>query len=125
MPKAMSNGNKLINVVDLTNFTEGFHDGNKKGVNGNTDDDYEYDTYGNLIVDNNKGIVEIIYNHLNLPKKITFDKIFENNTEVKGTIEYLYNANGTKLKKTVTDNNSSPVTVTTTHYIDGLELQNL
>ena len=79
-----------------------------------------YDDYGNLIEDRNKGITEIVYNHLNLPKKIIFD-----NSEFDGIIEYLYDANGTKLKKTVTDNNASPVTVTTTHYIDGLELQNL
>ena len=79
-----------------------------------------YDDYGNLIEDRNKGITEIVYNHLNLPKKIIFD-----NSEFDGIIEYLYDANGTKLKKTVTDNNASLVTVTTTHYIDGLELQNL
>jgi len=44
--------------------------------------DFEYDDYGNLIVDNNKGITEIIYNHLNLPKKITVG--------TNRTIEYLY-----------------------------------
>ena len=59
--------------------------------NGNTgnDPDFEYDDYGNLIIDRNKGITEIVYNHLNLPKKITFD-----NNDV---IEYLYDANGIKL----------------------------
>jgi hypothetical protein len=66
-------GNKLINVMDLTNFSEGFNDGNQKGINGNTDDDFEYDTYGNLIKDRNKEIDEIVYNHLNLPKKIIFE----------------------------------------------------
>lgn len=84
-------GNKLINVQDLTNYTEGFNDGNKKGVNGNTDDDFEYDLYGNLIKDRNKDIAGITYNHLNLPKKI----VFENDDE----IEYLYDATGVKLRK--------------------------
>ena len=78
--------------------------------------DFEYDTYGNLIVDNNKGITEITYNHLNLPKKITFE-----NNDYDGTIEYLYDASGTKLRKIVTDNTTSPTTVTTTHYLDGFQ----
>ena len=66
-------GNKLINVVDNTTHSAGFNDGNQKGVNGNTDNDFEYDSYGNLIIDRNKGITEIVYNHLNLPKKIIFE----------------------------------------------------
>src|SRR5690606_7553397 len=68
------------------------------------------------VKDRNKGITEITYNHLNLPKKIIFD-----NSEFDGTIEYLHDANGTKLKKTVTDNNATPITVETTHYIDGYQ----
>ena len=43
--------------------------------------------------------------------------VFENSDE----IEYLYDDNGTKLKKTVTDNTTNPLTVTTTHYIDGFQ----
>ena len=106
-------GNKLINVVDNTTHSAGFNDGNQKGINGNTDNDFEYDSYGNLIKDRNKEIDEIVYNHLNLPKKI----IFEN----ENTIEYLYDASGTKLRKIVTDNTTSPTTVTTTHYLDGFQ----
>ena len=51
-----------------------------------------------------------------MPKKITFD-----NNEFDGTIEYLYDASGTKLRKIVTDNTTSPTTVTTTHYLDGFQ----
>ena len=43
--------------------------------------------------------------------------VFENSDE----IEYLYDDNGTKLKKTVTDNTTNPLTVTTTHYIGGFQ----
>jgi hypothetical protein len=60
----------------------------------NTGDDYQYDEFGNMISDENKGIGAIYYNHLNLPKYIDLG--------LKGTIEYLYNAQGTKLQKTVT-----------------------
>jgi RHS repeat-associated protein len=56
--------------------------------------DYNYDDNGNLIVDRNKDIESITYNHLNLPQKITI----KNN---KGYIEYFYDAAGTKLKKIV------------------------
>ena len=45
--------------------------------------------------------------------KITFEN--------DNTIEYLYDASGTKLRKIVTDNTTSPTTVTTTHYIDGFQ----
>ena len=105
------NSNRLKNVTDATTHSAGFNDGNT----GN-DPDFEYDDYGNLIIDRNKGITEIVYNHLNLPKKITFD-----NNEFDGTIEYIYDANGTKLKKTVTDNTTNPIAVTTIHYIDGFQ----
>ena len=56
-------------------------------------DDYTYDGNGNLKSDANKGITNIEYNHLNLPTKIEFDS--------SDGIEYLYDANGTKLQKKV------------------------
>src|SRR5690606_35899439 len=63
-------GNKLLNVLDDTEHSAGFNDGNIEG--DSSVDDFEYDDYGNLIQDRNKGITEVTYNHLNLPKKITF-----------------------------------------------------
>ncbi|TEB40277.1 hypothetical protein D0809_31430, partial [Flavobacterium circumlabens] len=60
------NTNQLGKVVDNSNNTSGFNDFNKTG------DDYTYDANGNLITDKNKNITAITYNHLNLPKKITF-----------------------------------------------------
>jgi hypothetical protein len=62
-------------------------------------------------MDLNKGIAAIIYNHLNLPKTITFSN--------GGSIEYLYTASGTKLRKTVT----SGTTVQTTEYISGYQYE--
>ncbi len=79
------------------NKPEGFDDGNKhQQTNLN---DYEYDDYGNMIKDRNKGITEITYNHLNLPNKIKFG--------TAGTIEYLYDAEGNRLKKKVTEGSAN------------------
>ena len=59
----------------------------------NSGDDYSYDANGNLTADNNKNISTIVYNHLNLPQTITISG--------KGSIDYVYDAAGNKLKKIV------------------------
>ena len=78
-------GNKLLKVADSGNGDYGFKDGN------NTSDDFEYDLNGNMEIDRNKGITNIIYNHLNLPEQVSFGS---------QNIKYVYDATGTKLKKT-------------------------
>src|SRR5690554_2081317 len=103
-------GNRLINVTDKTNHSLGFNDGNKH-VESN-ENDFEYDDYGNMVIDRNKGITNITYNHLNLPKKITF----ENNQ----SIEYIYGADGSKLRKKVTDGTKNK----TVDYLDGFQYRN-
>lgn len=108
------NSNKLIKVTDPMNTATA-----KLGdfINGtNTGDDYSYDANGNLIEDENKKISGIVYNHLNLPQSIAITG--------KGNITCLYDAAGNKLRKTVTDNTSTPARVTTTDYIDGFVYQN-
>ncbi|MGN6419390.1 MAG: RHS repeat-associated core domain-containing protein [Pseudobacter sp.] len=57
--------------------------------------DYSYDNNGNLTSDRNKAISNISYNLLNLPSVI--------NVTGKGTVSYVYNAGGEKLKKVVTE----------------------
>ncbi len=82
-------GNKLSSVQDYSGVAEGFGDRTNGG------DDYRYDPVGNMIVDFNKDITSIEYNHLNLPVKV-----------VKGTGEYLtyrYDASGRKLEQHVFD----------------------
>ena len=103
--------NRLIKVTDiLTNNPKGFLDGTNAG------DDYEYDTNGNLTKDNNKNITSISYNHLNMPVKIIF---------TNGQIEYLYDAAGAKLKKTVTTNEVAPNSnITVTDYFGGYQYTN-
>lgn len=101
-----NNGNRLTKVDDYIKNSaygnEGFKDGS------NTDDDYSYDDNGNLILDKNKGITAIVYNHLNLPAKITFGN---------GTIEYIYDATGVKQRKIVS-------TGITTDYAGGFQYEN-
>ncbi len=81
-------GNKLLQVTDAGSKDHGFKDG------VNTNDDFEYDANGNMIKDQNKGITSITYNHLNLPKTVSIS-----NSEGSGTISYIYDATGAKLKK--------------------------
>jgi len=91
------NTNQLQSVTDaITTNTEGFKDGNIVG------DDYVYDVNGNMTVDKNKEITAITYNHLNLPKRVTFSFPMATNYEVNGGyIDYTYDATGVKLKKVV------------------------
>ncbi|UOB17889.1 DUF6443 domain-containing protein [Abyssalbus ytuae] len=95
------NGNKLVKVTDTGNTSYGFKDG------ANTNDDFEYDANGNLKIDRNKGITNIAYNHLNLPVQVDIN----NNTD-NGTISYIYDAAGMKLRKIAVDNNTSITTTT-------------
>jgi hypothetical protein len=73
------NGNQLQNVVEnpMGNASAGFIDGNihtSSGLN-----DYTYDPFGNMTIENNKKITYIRYNHLNLPTEI----VFNNNQQTK------------------------------------------
>ncbi|WP_425237720.1 DUF6443 domain-containing protein [Ulvibacterium sp.] len=98
-------GNQLDLVEDddsLGNNDYGFVDGT------NTGDDFAYDANGNMTSDRNKGITGITYNHLNLPEQVSFGS---------DNIQYVYAANGIKLKKTVNDNGSSISTEYNGNYI--------
>ncbi|WP_281323316.1 DUF6443 domain-containing protein [Flavobacterium aestivum] len=103
-----ANSNQLTKVTDSPagNDSQGFIDGNKTG------DDYSYDSNGNMITDKNKNITNIVYNHLNLPVKITFG--------TGNTIAYIYNSAGLKVQKTVNSLLPTP-TVTTTNYLGGFQ----
>lgn len=90
------NKNQLKKVTDSSGWTEGFNESKDINSDGFTDaDDYDYDVNGNMTSDENKGITNIYYNHLNLPTKI----IFDGNLNTK--IEYLYDATGKKAAKKV------------------------
>lgn len=101
-----NNGNQLKKVSDATNHSAGYND---RHTSANVDD-FEYDTFGNLIVNRDKDIQTLVYNHLNLPVKVTFGS--------GASRAYTYTANGAKIKKTATDAQSA---TTTTEYVDGFQ----
>lgn len=97
-------GNQLTKVIDRSLNPNGFKDSTMNEV-----PDYGYDGFGNMIHDENKGILEITYNHLNLPITIDFGE--------GKYIHYLYNAQGRKVSKTV----EAVVTHQTTLYDNGFQ----
>lgn len=97
--------NRLKQVADATLDPNGFNDG------ATSSDEFDFDEHGDLIRDDNKDITAITYNHLGLPLNITFTG--------NRSIGYLYDANGAKLRKTVTANSTSVVT----DYLDGFQYQ--
>lgn len=88
------NSNQLIKVEDgvptANTAAHGLPDF-KNGVN--TAEEYHYDENGNLVTDDNKAISSITYNYLNKPEVIEVTN--------KGTITYVYDAAGNRLRKTV------------------------
>ncbi len=107
-----TNSNRIAKVTDHTGSPAGFADDSND--TNDSEDDYSYDPSGNMTSDQNKNIDHITYNHLNLPISISF-------AEGGATIEYLYNAVGKKLRKTVTE---SPKPVKTQEYLGGFDYAN-
>ncbi len=106
--------NRLAKVADASGNAEGFANGT------NTGNDYTYDANGNMTTDSNKDITSITYNHLNLPEQVT-----QANIGVNNTIDYIYAADGTKLKKTARDySNGSGGTPVVTDYAGNYVYEN-
>ena len=111
-------GNQLTSIRDYTNNSNGFNDGNFPIYDpflGSvfSKPDYVYDSNGNLIKDRNKKINKIEYNHLDLVEEVEFSSGHK--------IEFLYDANGVKLKrKNILPNGSS----TTIDYLGGFHYAN-
>lgn len=114
-----SYSNKLVKVADQGNL--GINNGKlgdfADGANA-TSDDYVYDDNGNLIIDLNKnasnvvggittpiGVSGIKYNFLDKPEEIKITG--------KGVIKMVYDADGNRLQKSYTKDNSGITTVTT------------
>ena len=97
--------NKLLKVTDAADLTRGF-----KSVNNNST--YTYDANGNLTSDLNKNITGITYNYLNLPLVISFTG--------NNRIEFIYDATGAKLRKTIFANNVLQAQ-DTRDYVNGVE----
>ncbi|MEA3463003.1 MAG: DUF6443 domain-containing protein [Bacteroidota bacterium] len=91
-------GNQLDYINDA-GTTAGVNNTNSSGT------DYTYDDNGNMVWDKNKDI-EIDYNYLNLPEKI------EEESGTGDELLYIYDANGIKWMKQLTDGS----TITKTMY---------
>ncbi len=115
------NGNQLDGVLDDSNWpgaiSNGFEDHNT-GSN-----DFVYDANGNMIEDKNRGITDIEYNHLNLPRKVTFDNLDPETGTTKKGIVYVYDALGGKLEKQFFDSTTGPADVIT-KYANGYIYKN-
>jgi RHS repeat-associated protein len=102
------NGNKLTQVTDSYTSTSY----QSKDFKERDSTAYTYDANGNLTQNLDKQINSITYNHLNLPKVITF-------TGSNRRIEYQYNAEGMKVQQINRDGS----TVTTLNYIGEFVLE--
>jgi len=105
------NGNQLNRVKEEGNNYFGF---TTQIAQTNAADQYKYDANGNMILDTNKEITSITYNHLNLPLKVTFAST--------GNILYIYNAQGQKIQKIV--NRTGVPQPTITDYLGVYQYEN-
>ncbi|MBL7840584.1 MAG: hypothetical protein JNJ75_10620 [Cyclobacteriaceae bacterium] len=103
------NVNKLSQVADTAGTTAfaGFKDGNS------SNNEFTYDTAGNVLKDLNKGISSIAYNFLSKPTQVNF-------TDGK-KIEYTYDAGGNKLVQKIYQ---GATLLTTTEYVNGFVYDN-
>jgi RHS repeat-associated protein len=102
-------GNQLIKVTDLSTNSLGYSAG------GNT---IAYDLNGNMINHLDKGITDISYNYLNLPKEVKF-------TQNNNNLKFIYRADGIKLQKAYTyySSKSGLMLTENTEYLDGFQYE--
>ncbi len=106
-----SNTNRVHRIQDAVTTTGATARGFNPNGQGATNNAMTYDINGNLNKNNYKNASAITYNHLNLPTLITFSG--------NNSIEFLYDAAGTKLRKTVRTNGS--VTYVQDYLAGGIE----
>jgi len=116
------NGNQLTSVTDTSGNYGGYPD-----VGGNT---ISYDLNGNMKNQIDKGILNIDYNFLNLPKEVKFNESYIIRNPATGEDEernvrtsYIYRADGTKIRKKHTTffSKGSSERFSTTDYLDGFQ----
>ncbi|CAA7386956.1 DUF6443 domain-containing protein [Chryseobacterium fistulae] len=91
-------GNRLNKVIDATQNSDGYPGGGSP---------ISYDNNGNMISHLDKGIANMQYNHLNLPRQIALSE---------GNVSYIYKADGVKIKKVFA--------AKITDYLDGFQYEN-
>ncbi|MDH6250274.1 hypothetical protein M2347_000001, partial [Chryseobacterium sp. H1D6B] len=115
-------GNRLTSVTDTSSNYQGYPD-----ASGNT---IAYDENGNMKNEIDKGLLELNYNFLNLPKQIKFESSYIIRNPATGEnelrnirTEYTYRADGAKLRKKYTNFfiKNSTERITVTDYLDGFQ----
>jgi RHS repeat-associated protein len=100
-------GNKLVRVEEQGHGSIGFA---TLVSASDTSVQYSYDNNGNVQSDNNKEISDINYNYFNQPLHIAFN-------DPSKYIDFVYNAGGVKLSKTVTVGSNTTTTYYAGNYI--------
>ncbi|MDR6485903.1 RHS repeat-associated protein [Chryseobacterium vietnamense] len=110
--------NRLNTVTDISGNYSGYPDTSGTLIS--------YDENGNMKDHKDKGILQIDYNFLNLPKYIKFNESIASRT---GTLyvntAFLYRADGTKLRKKYSykDGANFYLATRTTEYLDGFQYE--
>jgi RHS repeat-associated protein len=111
-------GNQLNTVTDTS--------GNYSGYTDHSGSVISYDDNGNMIDQIDKGVNHIAYNYLNLPSSVTFNEfINRNNEDIYVNTQYLYRADGVKLRKVYNYflGKGRVPTPETTDYLDGFQYE--
>ncbi|MCA6068833.1 RHS repeat-associated core domain-containing protein [Chryseobacterium sp. RG1] len=111
-------GNRLLTVTDSSKNYAGYPD-----VSGNT---IAYDDNGNMKDHIDKGILQIDYNLLNLPKYVKFNQaVASRGGALYVNSTFLYRADGVKLKKLhqYKDGTNEYLATKTTDYLDGFQYE--
>ncbi|BEV06240.1 DUF6443 domain-containing protein [Chryseobacterium gambrini] len=111
-------GNRLSTVTDNSTNYRGYPD-----TSGNR---ISYDVNGNMISHRDKGILQIDYNILDLPKYIKFNEAVPSRGGARYVnTTYLYSASGSKVRKIYQykDGTNAYLASKTTDYLDGFQYE--
>lgn len=105
-------GNRLDKVIESSLNDTGYEGGNNV---------IDYDLNGNMTNMLDKGIHGITYNYLNLPDNFTITQANSVGEISNFGLDYLYRADGTKVRKTYTSGGGKGTTTITTNITDYLD----
>ncbi|MDW9381783.1 DUF6443 domain-containing protein [Chryseobacterium sp. JV558] len=106
-------GNRLNQIIESSLNDSGYEGGNNI---------IDYDLNGNMITMKDKGIQTIQYNYLSLPDSYTITQNNPFGLPMNSGLEYLYRADGVKLRKTYSiAPPRGQTTITMTDYLDGFQ----